>query len=81
MQNLKKLIEDKNINEIILVEVIKKEGVKEEDVLLVIVTTLMDLDFLVTLNRKHLKNKEEDINAILSKHGLKKIKIISPEEI
>ena len=34
-----------------------------------------------TFNRVHLKNKEEEINGILSEYGLKAIKITSPEQI
>ncbi|MBI2139449.1 hypothetical protein HYU14_00880 [Candidatus Woesearchaeota archaeon] len=81
LQRLKNLIEERAINETALIEVLKTKEIKEEDILLVVVTALMNLDFLVTLNRKHLKNKEEVINAILSNHGLKKVKIISPEEV
>lgn len=61
-------------------ELIKK-GVKEEDIVLVIVTSIFDIDYLITYNRKHLRNKEEIINDVLEKMGLKTIKIALPSEI
>ena len=42
---------------------------------------IIDLDYLITFNRVHLKNKEEEINEILSEYGLRTIKITSPEQI
>jgi len=54
--------------------------IKEEDITLILVSSLRDA-LLVTFNKVHLKNKEEEINAILSEYGLKTIKIISPEQI
>ena len=54
--------------------------VKEEDITLIFVSSLRDAA-LITFNRVHLKNKEEEINGILSEYGLKAIKITSPEQI
>ena len=55
-------------------------GIKEEDITLILASSLRDA-ILITFNRIHLKNKEAKINEILSEHGLKTIKITSPEQI
>ena len=55
-------------------------GIKEEDVTLILVSSLRDA-LLITFNKVHLKNKEEEINEILSKYGLRPIKVTSPEQI
>ena len=57
-----------------------KIGVKDEDITLVLAGSLTS-SLLITFNRIHLKNKEEEINGILSKYGLKTIKVISPESL
>ena len=54
--------------------------IKEEDITLILVGSLRDA-LLITFNKIHLKNKEEEINGILSEYSLKTIKIISPEQI
>ena len=64
-----------------LADELTKHTIKEEDMILVIITSLFDVDFLVTFNRKHLKNKEEEINNVLHKYKLKKICIVLPNEI
>ena len=56
-------------------------GVKEEDVILVIVSGIFNADYLVTFNRKHLKSKEKEINGVLSKNGIGTIKIVFPKEL
>ncbi|MBI2652139.1 hypothetical protein HYX00_01625 [Candidatus Woesearchaeota archaeon] len=56
-------------------------GVKEEDVILVIISSIFDVDYLVTFNRKHLKNNEEKINKVLKKNGLRTIRIALPSEL
>ena len=56
-------------------------GVKEEDVVLVIISSIFDVDYLVTFNRKHLKGKEKEINEVLMKNGLRVIKIVLPSEL
>ena len=74
---IKKLeIDDKKI----IRELIEK-GVKEEDAVLVLVSSIFDMDYLVTYNRKHLKNNEKEIMEVLSENGLKPIKIAIPDEI
>src|SRR3989344_2342516 len=50
-----------------IVSYLKREDVKEEDIILVIITSVFVLDYLVTFNRKHLKNKQEVINNVLQK--------------
>ena len=55
-------------------------GIKEEDITLIFASSLRDAA-LITFNKIHLKNKEEEINGILSKYSLRAIKIISPEQI
>ena len=37
---------------------LEKYGVKSEDAFLVLVSSIFGLDYLVTFNRKHLKNKK-----------------------
>jgi len=56
-------------------------GVKEEDAVLVIVSSIFDVNYLVTFNRKHLKSKEKDINKVLRKNGIRTIKIVEPSEL
>ena len=56
-------------------------GVKEEDVILVIIASIFDMDHLITFNRKHLKNNEKEINEVLRKNGIKTIKIALPSEL
>lgn len=73
---LKRKVDDKTI----LLD-LESEGVKPEDAFLVLVTSIFDLDHLVTMNRRHLKNKEEIINNILRKHKQKEVDIVDPREI
>lgn len=56
-------------------------GVKEEDIVLVIVAGLFGIDYLITFNRKHLKSKEKEINEVLKKNGIRTIKIVLPSEL
>jgi len=55
--------------------------IKEEDIVLIIFTSIFSLDYLVTFNRKHLKGKEPIINEVLKKYGIKPIRIVLPSEI
>jgi|SRR3989344_5125591 len=80
-QRLTEKLEGLKINEKIISNDILRIQVKEEDILLVIITSMFNLDYLVTMNRKHLKNKMEVINDILQKHKLNPIKIVLPDEI
>ena len=55
--------------------------IKEEDIVLIIFASIFSLDYLITFNRKHLKNNQKEINEVLKKNGLKTIKIVLPDEI
>ena len=46
----------------IIIDLMSK-GVKEEDAILVFTTSAFHLDYLVTYNRVHLRNKESDIRS------------------
>lgn len=59
---------------------LSKRGVKEEDGALAVVASLFGLA-LVTLNRKHLRNKRDEINKILKDVGSSEIEIFLPNEI
>ena len=74
-------IEEVGIDDRKLLSELKNHNVKEEDAFIVMVTSIFNLDYLVTFNRIHLKNKKEAINEVLKKHGLKTIKIAGPEEV
>ena len=56
-------------------------GVKEEDAALVMVASLFEAEYLVTFNRKHLRNKESEICEALNTFNLPKIKIRTPAEL
>ena len=78
-----KIIEDIISKGIDFEEIFRKllhSEIKEEDITLILVSSLRDA-VLVTFNKIHLRNKKLEINEILSEYGLKTIKIISPERI
>lgn len=56
-------------------------GIKDEDAFLVFVGSLFSVDYLVTFNRKHLKNNADKINDILRRYKFNEIKIVLPNEI
>lgn len=56
-------------------------GVKEEDAALVMIASLFNADYLITFNRKHLKNKELGINKVLESFRLPKITIRQPQDM
>lgn len=58
---------------------ILEKGIKEEDITLILVSSLKNAK-LVTFNKTHLRNKKEEINGVLSKFGLRTIEIIAPRE-
>lgn len=72
---------DKISNITAIIEEIINIGIKDEDALLVIISSIFDINYLVTFNRKHLKNNKDKINEVLKKNGLKKIEIVEPNEI
>ena len=69
------------IDDIKILKNLEKNGVKGEDALLILIASIFKIDYLVTFNRKHLRNKETEINKILVEEGLGTIKIIGPENI
>jgi predicted nucleic acid-binding protein len=75
----KKIVELK-INYKKIMPIFKKHGIKEEDATLVLIASAFELT-LVTLNRKHLRNKKDEINEILREAGLNEIEILLPNEI
>ena len=65
-------------------EIIKeflKKGIKREDIMLILACITVKADYLVTLNRKHLKGNNQFINEILKKNKLHTIKVVYPNEI
>lgn len=79
--NLETKIKGINIERKALTEDLKSYSIKEEDIILVIIACIFEADYLITFNRKHLKNNEVKINNVLQKHGLRTIKIALPDEI
>jgi len=60
---------------------LKNKDVKGEDSLLALVASIFEVEYLITFNRVHLKNKKDAINEVLKKNGLRTIKIAGPEEV
>lgn len=56
----------------------KLKEVKESDLNLVIYASVIEADFLVTFDKKHLLRNEEQINKFLSEEDLPQIKIVKP---
>ncbi len=56
-------------------------GIKREDAALVLIGSLFSYDYLVTFNRKHLRNKKEEAKNILTQCNLSVIGIVGPEEL
>jgi len=73
-------IMSKNIDFEILFNELVKKSIKEEDITLILVSSLKNTE-LITFNKIHLRNKEVEINEVLSKYALRKIRITSPAEI
>ena len=74
-------IEELKIDDTALLNQLKNHNIKEEDAFIVMITSIFELDYLITFNRIHLKNNKELINEVLRKNGLKNIKIVGPEEV
>src|SRR3989338_10885574 len=68
-------IEKRGIDENSLTHDLKLHQIKEEDIGLIIMASLFKIGYLITLNRKHLHNKKEEINNVLQKYRLNAIKI------
>ncbi len=80
-KNLLRKIEKIKVEYAVLLNRLVNIGVKEEDVVLVIISSIFDVDYLITFNRRHLKNKQKEINEVLKSNGIKTIQIKLPSEI
>ncbi|MBI2508090.1 hypothetical protein HYV89_04000 [Candidatus Woesearchaeota archaeon] len=80
-RNLLEKTEEINIEYYKILNELISIGVKEEDVVLVIISSLFNVDNLITFNRKHLKNKEKEIGEVLKRYGIKTIQIKLPSEV
>ena len=56
-------------------------GIKEEDALLVVVSSVFKLDAIITYNRKHLHRNKMQINKLLRRYKLNEISILLPNEL
>jgi len=65
------------INYKAVIKLLEKIGVKREDAVLVLIAIVFELR-IETFNRKHLHNKQNEINEILKKFNLKEIEIHVP---
>lgn len=74
-------IDKQAVDESLLTKELMFHHIKEEDIGLILITSLFKIDFLITLNRKHLHNKKEIINNVLQKYKLPAITIALPGEI
>jgi len=68
----------KNIDYSQVINALIKTGEKEEGTILVLITSIFQLDALITFNRVHLKNNQEMINQILTRNNMEVIKIEFP---
>lgn len=80
-EDFDKKLESLKINDEKILAELKASNVKGEDTVLVLITSLFEIDYLVTFNRKHLRGKKELINEVLTTNGVKTIEIVGPEEI
>ena len=80
-EDLDKKIEAMGIDDEEVLLKLENENIKDEDALLALVASMFDLDYLTTLNRKHLRGKETEINEILKKYKLRTIQIVYPDEL
>ena len=74
------IIEKEKIESKKVLEDLERENIKEEDATLVLIAAISEID-IVTFNRKHLRNKVNEINWILKKYELNEISIFLPNEI
>ncbi|MFB6159435.1 MAG: hypothetical protein ABEJ95_07330 [Candidatus Nanohalobium sp.] len=57
------------------------ENMKESDLNLVLYTSGMKIDYLITFDKKHLLNRQKELNEFLKNQELPEIEIKSPEEL
>ena len=74
-------LDDKNIASDTIIDELLKKHIKREDILLILACVITESGYLITFNKKHLKNNVEAINAVLQKHKLPKIQVVHPDEI
>lgn len=67
----------KNLDYKAVIKVLEKIGVKREDSVLILISSVFDLR-IVTFNKKHLYNKHQSINEILKKFNLREVEINVP---
>lgn len=65
----------------IIIDDFLRKKIKQEDIMLILACVAVNAGYLVTFNRKHLKNNADTINTILKKNKLRKIKVVHPNEI
>ena len=80
-KNVLERLDKLNVSDKKIISELKEHGIKEEDVVLALITSIFEIGCLVTNNRRHLRNKAKEINEVLEKNGLKKIDIVGPNEI
>ena len=81
VENLSEKLQETDLDYIGLSKELTKITNKEDDTDLVLISSIFDLDFLVTFNRKHLRNKKEQILEFLKRKNIKPIKVVLPNEI
>ena len=74
-------IDSLGVDDVSILLELQSNDIKEEDAFIAMAASLFEIDYLVTLNRKHLRNKEGKINEVLKKNGLKAIRIVGPERV
>lgn len=62
-------------------ELTKFSRSKKADILLVLACSILEIEYLVTFNRKHLRSRRESIEEFLRRHGMYAPKIVLPSEI
>ncbi len=80
-KDVEEKLESLGINDKEFVISLITHGIKEEDAALVMIASLFKAEYLVTFNRKHLRNKESEICEVLKNLHLPQIKIRTPLEL
>ena len=80
-QSLLEKFESFSVNSDKIIGLLVKIGVQRDDAALALITSVFELDALVTYNRKHLRNKVDEINNVLDSYEIRKINILLPSEI
>ncbi len=81
VEEVREKLENFGVNDKEIIISLIANCVKEEDAALVIVASLFKVDYLVTFNRKHLRNREQKICDVLSDFNLPRVKIRTPQEL